>query len=87
MKRFSAPSPAAASCPFPCVQCVRAVQRLTGWTLPDLQYAPARGTLRAAPRLALLESGSVTRAEIAALAAEHRLSDAWKRFESRFPDG
>jgi len=36
--------------------------------------------------LALLESGSVTRDEIASLAKRHGLSDAWQRFEARFPD-
>jgi len=34
--------------------------------------------------LALLESGSVTRQEVANLAARHSLADAWNRFESRF---
>jgi hypothetical protein len=34
--------------------------------------------------LALLESGSVTRQEVANLAARHSLADAWSRFESRF---
>jgi len=37
--------------------------------------------------LALLESGSVTRQELAGLTARHGLADAWKRFESRFLDG
>ena len=37
--------------------------------------------------LALLEAGSVTGAEIAALAERHGLSAAWKRFEKRFLDG
>ncbi len=37
--------------------------------------------------LALLESGSVSREEIAALAQRHGLADAWKRFETRFLDG
>ena len=37
--------------------------------------------------LALLESGSITRQEIAGLAARHGLADAWKRFEGRFLDG
>jgi hypothetical protein len=37
--------------------------------------------------LALLESGSVTRQEIAELAARHGLAEAWKRFEGRFLDG
>jgi hypothetical protein len=37
--------------------------------------------------LALLESGSVTRQELAGLAARHGLADAWKHFESRFLDG
>ena len=36
--------------------------------------------------LALLESESVTREEIARLGARHGLSEAWKRFESRFFD-
>jgi hypothetical protein len=36
--------------------------------------------------LALLESGSVTRQEIASLAARHGLAEAWKRFERRFLD-
>jgi len=35
--------------------------------------------------LALLESGSVTRDAIGALAARHGLGDAWRRFETRFP--
>ena len=34
--------------------------------------------------LALLESGSVSREEIAHLAERYELSDAWKRFEARF---
>lgn len=34
--------------------------------------------------LALLESGSVTRDEIARLAAAHGLAEAWARFERRF---
>jgi hypothetical protein len=34
--------------------------------------------------LALLESGSVSRDEVARLAARHGLSDAWQRFEARF---
>lgn len=34
--------------------------------------------------LALLESGSLTRQEVANLAARHGLADAWKRFERRF---
>lgn len=37
--------------------------------------------------LALLESGSVSRGEIASLARRHGLEDAWKRFEARFLDG
>lgn len=37
--------------------------------------------------LALLESGSVSREEIASLAQRHGLADAWKRFEARFLDG
>ena len=36
--------------------------------------------------LALLESDSVTRGQIASLAAQHRLSEAWRRFEARFTD-
>ena len=36
--------------------------------------------------LALLESGSVSRDEIARLAARHGLTDAWRRFETRFLD-
>ena len=36
--------------------------------------------------LALLESGSVSPEEIARLAERHRLSDAWKRFKTRFLD-
>jgi hypothetical protein len=34
--------------------------------------------------LALLESGSVSREEIARLAERYDLSEAWKRFEARF---
>jgi len=34
--------------------------------------------------LALLESGSVSQEEIARLAETHSLSDAWKRFKTRF---
>ena len=34
--------------------------------------------------LALLESGGVTRQDIATLAARHGLADAWKHFERRF---
>jgi len=37
--------------------------------------------------LALLESGSVSREEIASLARQHGLEDAWKRFVARFLDG
>jgi len=37
--------------------------------------------------LALLESGSVSREEIASLAQRHGLANAWKRFEARFLDG
>lgn len=37
--------------------------------------------------LALLESLSVTRDQIARLAAKHGLTDSWSRFESRFIDG
>ncbi len=36
--------------------------------------------------LALLESGSCDRAEIASLAQRHGLAAAWKRFEARFAD-
>jgi hypothetical protein len=36
--------------------------------------------------LALLESGAVTREEIAALASRHGLEDAWIRFTRRFID-
>ena len=36
--------------------------------------------------LALLESLSVTREQIAQLAAEHGLSQAWQQFEARFSD-
>ena len=36
--------------------------------------------------LALLEALSVTRDQIAGLAAQHGLSDAWRRFEARFGD-
>lgn len=36
--------------------------------------------------MALLESGSVSREEIARLAARHGLADAWQRFEARFPN-
>jgi hypothetical protein len=36
--------------------------------------------------LALLESGSVTREEIGALAQRHGLLEAWKRFTTRFLD-
>ena len=34
--------------------------------------------------LSLLESGSVTREDIAQLAAKHQLSEAWIKFEKRF---
>lgn len=34
--------------------------------------------------LALLETGSVTRQEIGALAAKHELANHWRRFEERF---
>jgi hypothetical protein len=37
--------------------------------------------------LALLESLSVTKEQIAHLAAEHDLADAWRKFEARFSDG
>jgi hypothetical protein len=37
--------------------------------------------------LALLESGSVSREEIARLAARHGHTEAWQRFEARFLDG
>jgi hypothetical protein len=36
--------------------------------------------------LALLESFSVTREQIARLAAKHGLSEAWQKFEARFGD-
>jgi hypothetical protein len=36
--------------------------------------------------LALLESDSATRQQIARLAARHGLSEAWDRFEARFAD-
>lgn len=36
--------------------------------------------------LALLESDSVTREQIARIAARHGLSEAWDRFEARFAD-
>lgn len=36
--------------------------------------------------LALLESGSVSRGEVARLAAEHGLTGAWERFERRLLD-
>jgi hypothetical protein len=36
--------------------------------------------------LALLESGTVNRKQIASLAGRHGLAEAWRRFESRFPD-
>jgi len=36
--------------------------------------------------LALLESDSVTREQIARLAGQHGLSEAWDRFEARFVD-
>lgn len=36
--------------------------------------------------LALLESGSVDREQVAALAERHGLRDAWRRFEARFLD-
>ena len=36
--------------------------------------------------LALLESGSVSREEIASLAQRHGLADAWKRFGAKFLD-
>jgi hypothetical protein len=35
---------------------------------------------------ALLESGSVTRERLGALATRHGLAEAWARFEKRFPD-
>jgi hypothetical protein len=34
--------------------------------------------------LGLLESGSVSREQVALLAARHGLADAWRRFEARF---
>ena len=36
--------------------------------------------------LALLDSGSVSRGEVARLAARHDLARAWRRFETRFLD-
>jgi hypothetical protein len=36
--------------------------------------------------LALLESSSVARDQIARLAARHGMSEAWQRFETRFAD-
>jgi len=36
--------------------------------------------------LALLESGSVSRDEVARLATRHDLENAWRRFETRFFD-
>jgi hypothetical protein len=36
--------------------------------------------------LALLESRSVTREEVSRLAAGLALAEAWRRFETRFPD-
>lgn len=36
--------------------------------------------------LALLESGHVSRRQIQSLAAQHGLTEAWRRFESRFLD-
>jgi hypothetical protein len=35
---------------------------------------------------AMRDAGSVARDEIARLAARHGLSDAWQRFEARFPN-
>jgi hypothetical protein len=35
--------------------------------------------------LALLESGSVNRPQLASLASRHALTEAWKRFEAKFP--
>jgi hypothetical protein len=35
--------------------------------------------------LSLLESGAVTRGDIGRLAARHGMSEAWERFEVRFP--
>ena len=37
--------------------------------------------------LALLESGSIKREDVASLAQRHGLEHAWKRFEARFLDG
>ena len=34
--------------------------------------------------LGLLQSGSVTRDQVAALAARHGLAEAWTRFDARF---
>jgi hypothetical protein len=36
--------------------------------------------------LALLESGSVSRGQVARLAARHGLAEAWTQFEARFLD-
>jgi hypothetical protein len=36
--------------------------------------------------LSLLESGSVSRADLESLAARHGLAEAWRRFERRFLD-
>ena len=36
--------------------------------------------------LSLLQAGSVTRRQVARLAAQHQLADRWTRFEQRFPD-
>lgn len=36
--------------------------------------------------LSLLESGAVTRSELADLATRHGLAEAWRRFEERFSD-
>ncbi len=48
-----------------------------------LSFARAKDFARI---LALLESGSVSRQEIAQLAARHGLSAAWRKFETRFFD-
>ncbi len=55
--------------------------------LADLLNGMQAGVGRAknyARILALLESLSVTREEIARLAARHGLTEAWSRFEARF---
>lgn len=57
-----------------------------GW---PVQFVPVFSVGRAKDFtriLALLESGSVTREEVAHLAERHGLASAWKRFEARFLD-